>query len=203
MKSQKRKGFTLVELLIVIVVIGVLSAMMMLSSTEAVTSAKATKIVSDMLQIKKAATEWYLDHYEQFQYVDKNKGFLLDGKTDLHTYLKNNPSELAKYFSNAEISANGGLGNYSSENNNEYYAAKGGYALYMGKSNTVCYVVYKISDHNEASEEGRLKSKLQARARQSGLLSYKFGKDRTSTSKEYNGKDANVFMEVFKLGEYN
>ncbi|MBQ3693835.1 MAG: type II secretion system protein, partial [Synergistaceae bacterium] len=35
MKNIKRKGFTLVELLIVIVVIGILSAMMMLSSTEA------------------------------------------------------------------------------------------------------------------------------------------------------------------------
>ncbi|MBQ7196413.1 MAG: type II secretion system protein, partial [Synergistaceae bacterium] len=33
MKNTKRSGFTLVELLIVIVVIGVLSAMMMLSST--------------------------------------------------------------------------------------------------------------------------------------------------------------------------
>ena len=41
----KRSGFTLVELLIVIVVIGVLSTMMMLSSTEAVSSAKANNIL--------------------------------------------------------------------------------------------------------------------------------------------------------------
>ena len=53
-KNIKRKGFTLVELLIVIVVIGILSAMMMLSSTEAVSSAKAARIVADLRNVKTA-----------------------------------------------------------------------------------------------------------------------------------------------------
>ncbi|MDY6399689.1 MAG: type II secretion system protein [Synergistales bacterium] len=64
-KNFKRKGFTLVELLIVIVVIGVLSAMMMISSTEAVSSAKATKIINDMTQLKKATTAWYSRKFSQ------------------------------------------------------------------------------------------------------------------------------------------
>ena len=59
--SEKRKGFTLVELLIVIVVIGILSAMMMLSSTEAVSSAKASNIVSNLRNLKTAALAWYID----------------------------------------------------------------------------------------------------------------------------------------------
>ena len=42
---KMRKGFTLVELLIVITIIGMLSAMMMVSSTEAQNAAKATKII--------------------------------------------------------------------------------------------------------------------------------------------------------------
>ncbi len=63
-KRAKLKGFTLVELLIVIVVIGVLSAMMMLSSTEAVTSAKAADIISDLRNCKTAALAWYADNLD-------------------------------------------------------------------------------------------------------------------------------------------
>ena len=69
MKSEmKRKGFTLVELLIVIVVIGILSAMMMLSSTEAVSSARANNIVSNLRNLKTAALAMYTDYMD---HVDK------------------------------------------------------------------------------------------------------------------------------------
>ena len=60
-RETKRKGFTLVELLIVIVVIGILSAMMMLSSTEAVSSARASNIISNLRNLKTAALAWYID----------------------------------------------------------------------------------------------------------------------------------------------
>lgn len=66
MKNIKRKGFTLVELLIVIVVIGILSAMMMLSSTEAVSSAKASNIVSNLRNLKTAALAMYVDNLDAF-----------------------------------------------------------------------------------------------------------------------------------------
>ncbi len=68
--EMKRKGFTLVELLIVIVVIGVLSAMMMLSSTEAVSSAKAADIVSDLRNLKTAALSYYADNLDTAETVD-------------------------------------------------------------------------------------------------------------------------------------
>ena len=64
---MKRKGFTLVELLIVIVVIGILSAMMMLSSTEAVTSAKASNIVSNFRNLKTAALAYYVDNLDYLE----------------------------------------------------------------------------------------------------------------------------------------
>ena len=72
-KNVKREGFTLVELLIVIVVIGVLSAMMMLSSTEAVSSAKAADIISDLRNLKTAALAYYADHLDAVEAKNNNK----------------------------------------------------------------------------------------------------------------------------------
>ncbi len=62
-----RRAFTLVELLIIIVVIGVLAAMIILSSTESITTAKAAKILANLQTLKRAATQWYLDNREKVQ----------------------------------------------------------------------------------------------------------------------------------------
>ena len=59
---MKRKGFTLLHLLIVIAVIGILSVMMLFSSTEAVTTAKASNIVANLTHIRKAVIMWYCDN---------------------------------------------------------------------------------------------------------------------------------------------
>ena len=64
---SRRRGFTLVELLIIILVIGVLAAMMIFSSTESVTTAKAAKILANLQTLKRAATQWYLDNREKVQ----------------------------------------------------------------------------------------------------------------------------------------
>ena len=64
-KNFKNKGFTLIEMLIVIVVIGVLAAVMMLSSKEAVTSAKATQIISNLYSFKDAISKWYVDNIDR------------------------------------------------------------------------------------------------------------------------------------------
>ena len=93
-RSIKRRGFTLVELLIVIVVIGVLSAMMMLSSTEAVTSARASNIVSNLRNLKTAALAYYVDHMDDYPDTTTNS---IEGKSaDVFAYM-NNSNKLDSY----------------------------------------------------------------------------------------------------------
>ena len=61
-KKNRKKGFTLVELLIVIIIIGILAGMMMLSTGAATDKAEATKILSNMRNIKAATIMYYSDN---------------------------------------------------------------------------------------------------------------------------------------------
>ena len=81
---MKHSGFTLVELLIVIVVIGILSTMIMMSSTEAVTSSRAANIVSNLRNIKAAALAYYSDNIDDY-IAEPEKAITLD---DLKPYLQ-------------------------------------------------------------------------------------------------------------------
>ncbi|MBQ4431624.1 MAG: type II secretion system protein, partial [Synergistaceae bacterium] len=94
-RNMKRKGFTLVELLIVIVVIGILSAMMMLSSTEAVSSAKASNIVSNLRNMKTAALAYYVDNVDTYDSASVT--------TDINT----KSADILKYLGNSNTDTKG------------------------------------------------------------------------------------------------
>ena len=63
---NKHKGFTLVELLIVIVVIGILASMMMISTSESTSTAKANTIISNLRNFSMAAMAYYTDNMDTF-----------------------------------------------------------------------------------------------------------------------------------------
>lgn len=200
-RCYTHKGFTLVELLIVIVVIGILSAMTMLAASEFVDSSKATKIISDLTQLKKAATAWYLDNYDKVIWAtDGTKnGYKLNGKDEIHTYLNSHPEEIFRYMSNG-FQVNNGVKGKNPENKNDYsefYSKSGGFSVYMGNANTRLYVMYRISEDDKKKDQIRLREKLKGRAKSVGLLLYEVGKQ----PRTYNGENF-VFMQVLTLEDH-
>ncbi|GHV39491.1 hypothetical protein FACS1894187_19510 [Synergistales bacterium] len=91
-KLRARKGFTLVELLIVIVIIGILVGAMLLSSGSATDTAKASAIVSGLRNLKGAAIMFLADNIDMTEseisaagisalakYMDKDKDTVTTG----------------------------------------------------------------------------------------------------------------------------
>lgn len=84
LKKRKGRGFTLVELLIVIVIIGILAGSLLLVMGSGTDKANATKVVSDMRTLKAAMLMYYAD----------NGSFIVSGDdiTELETYLDRTPA---------------------------------------------------------------------------------------------------------------
>ena len=94
----KREAFTLIELLIVIVVIGVLAAMMLISSSEIISTAKASNIIANLRNLKTAALSWYMDSFDHVQNINV-------GRIQFNKYRSNDPnnywSYIKRYISNS------------------------------------------------------------------------------------------------------
>lgn len=87
-ETKKSKAFTLVELLIVLIIIGILAGMMMLNSMSATAKAEAVKIVSDMRNIKSASLLYYADNM---------KWPVVGSEASLDQYLDQKISDGGKY----------------------------------------------------------------------------------------------------------
>ena len=80
-----RKGFTLVELLIVIIIIGILAGAMMLVAGRSRDSAEAAKIISDLRSVKAAALIWLTENPAGLETDDWTD--LQDDPTPINSYL--------------------------------------------------------------------------------------------------------------------
>lgn len=76
LKKRKGRGFTLVELLIVIVIIGILAGSLLLVMGSGTDKANATKIVSDMRTLKSAALMYYAVNSKWPDGIEGLEGYL-------------------------------------------------------------------------------------------------------------------------------
>ena len=86
--KRKHKAFTLVELLIVIIIIGILAGMMMLSTGSATDKAEAMKVVNNLRTIKSAVLMYYAD----------NGKWPVDAENPSINLRRDTPSSLDKYL---------------------------------------------------------------------------------------------------------
>ncbi|MBQ7595011.1 MAG: type II secretion system protein [Synergistaceae bacterium] len=188
---MKRKGFTLVELLIVIVVIGVLSTMMMLSSTEAVSSAKAATIISNLRNLKTATLAWYADNLDRV--VKDSNGYQINTngtKQKIDNFARDHADEILKYL-NAENSI-------KLKNPESNKGTVGAYVLHdVDQKKGIWLAGYKLFNDTKDADT-RLVEKLAARASAVGL--------KNQNNVEYtwtkNGDtDKYVYINILNLSE--
>jgi prepilin-type N-terminal cleavage/methylation domain-containing protein len=103
----RKGGFTLVELLIVIVIIGILAGMMMLTMGSATDGANASRIINDLRLLKSATLLYYADE-NQWPDGDVLTGFNADSK-------------LIKYLDKPFASSYSGTVTVNTDTNDKFY----------------------------------------------------------------------------------
>ena len=148
--KRTHKGFTLVELLIVIAVIGALAIMMTMSSSEAVDVAGANAIIGNLQTLKTAAYQMYIN--------EPGVGFV-DIKFGEDTDIENGGTSATKQKVLTVLKKYVGK-----DANTATFGTDSGYGLVGDK--TAWFVVYKLA----ATDTSGVKSRLTANAKKAELL---------------------------------
>ena len=186
-KRVSNKGFTLLEILIVLVIIGILSCAMMLASAYIISSVKTIKIINNLKHLKKATYAWYTDNLAKIQPDGRVK---FNGQINPIQEFNKHTLGIYHYLSLGNLlSLNASSGEDSSNGKNSWkIIPEGGYGIYdAGQNNrTTWFVGYKF----EKGEEG-VKERLKARAEADGLH---FSDKYPNSDK---GDESIVWMKIF------
>ena len=203
----KHRGMTLAGILIVIMVLGILAAMMMFSSNEAITTAKATKIIANLQILKRAAIEWYTDNQDRVVKFDmKVNGS--DAKAGM--VIVNNRPKPIQECSEKDLQLGRYLGHVSIENFNIHTATKpdpntgnvntnlkeGSYGICDGGT---------IVEPNGFDDNGKPKYKTTAYHRSSWYVGYCFTQGEAAVREKIKGrmKLTGVFLGTADAHEDN
>lgn len=201
---MKRKGFTLTGVLIVMVVTGILASMMMMSSAETISTAKAAKILSNLQILKRAAEQWYADNREKIQVDGMVK--IGSAKHPVQEW-SDKDLKLSLYIDNIEksgIQLHKKTYNDPNTGNNITALEQGSYGLYDGGTfkekdannnwkqteyhRNAWYVGYRFND-----DEGKVRDKIRGRMNSAGVFLGTFDAHKDT----YNDNSAAVWLQVF------
>lgn len=178
-RTSKRTGLTLVELLIVMILISVLSAAMMLDTFEMTASADAARIQGNLTQLKKALLDWYKENYHRV------RNGLIDGTDTTHCVIEEKNAKDAlgvlNYLNSNEIT--------TLNENGRSRIKEGTYGTFSAGGNNYnkWYVGYRFG-----YDEDSVKQKLKGRAKEAGLY---FTSNWPPETKQADGDDV-VWMFV-------
>ena len=181
-----RRGFTLLEMLIVILVIGILISSLMIGAFESFRTAEANNIINNMQQIKIAAFAWYKDNLSRIV-LDSDSVYKIRTKgndQDFAEFVLSRKSEILQYIDKAaSITLRSSI--EGSSDTREYLLT----ALDRNRKWYVCF----DTDTSGAS----IKEKLAGRAKTLGLYGMD-AEDIESVSDVYEGHKF-VCMLILKL----
>ena len=171
---MKRKGFTLVEVMITLAVLAVLAGGIIIGADEVIATSKATVIIENLQTLKKAVSAWYVDNsgtkVVKFTRDGRIAGTVLIGtKSQPIQQWSMRELELDKYLengSNFDFNKNSNKGSYAV--NKSTNLVPGVYGIYDGGSQggrTNWYVGYCFEENEE-----KVKQKVIRRSASSALF---------------------------------
>ena len=100
---NRRKGFTLVEILIVVIILGILAAIVIPQFTEASNDARESALVSDLQTVRSQLELYKVQHLEKYPHLDEN------GATDTANFVNR---LTGRTLADCTIDASGPFGPY-------------------------------------------------------------------------------------------
>ncbi len=161
---KKRRGVTLLEMLIVIGLLLILSGVTIFSTLEVTASADANNIITDMINIKQATLIWYNKNHSRIVKVKDDYNIQTgETKQSFSEFIRDHYSEITKYITNLSV-----LRSKKSGTNNT-----GDYSLIAVNKTKQWYVCCNLGPTNATTDMEapniRIKNKLAGNVKTYGL----------------------------------